>query len=359
MGLGLRKVLAAVPELSGPTGARSTRIGSAFGFFGRHPVLLLLLLSPGIPEYLSPSSPLYVVLMDPGRFFLLLLLNLGLYGSGVLLIREARVRWKKGWGSVLLMGAAYGILEEGIALSTLFNPKAGPVGVLGYYGHWLGVSWVWLVGLLVFHALFSISLPILLLDLALPEKRGVPFFGWKKTLVVLAVLCLDVSALFSSTLAGGFWMGTPVLIGSLAAIAVLVLAARRAPAGLFNSIASPLRRSSLRLTLVIGGCVFPVTFFLPYVTQGAGLPLEVTIIILMAIAGGLLLWAVRNLSFPGNERQLVVFALGLVVPIAAVGVVAELPLELVLLADLALGLFFRRLLRMYPPVLGTHDPSSS
>ncbi len=53
--------------------------------------------------------------------------NLGLYVPGALIVREAMVRWNKGWGSVLLLGAAYGILEEGVALSTLFNPKAHPV----------------------------------------------------------------------------------------------------------------------------------------------------------------------------------------------------------------------------------------
>ncbi|MDG6981287.1 MAG: hypothetical protein JRN51_09295 [Nitrososphaerota archaeon] len=39
--------------------------------------------------------------------------NLGIYGSGALLIYEAKVRWKKGWAMVLLLGGVYGILEEG------------------------------------------------------------------------------------------------------------------------------------------------------------------------------------------------------------------------------------------------------
>jgi len=110
------------------------------GFLRRHPVLCLLLLTPGIPEYLSSSSPLNALVLDPVMFVFQLAANLGLYGPGVLLIREASIRWKKGWATVLLLGAAYGILEEGVALSTLFNPNAGPVGELGFYGHWLGVN---------------------------------------------------------------------------------------------------------------------------------------------------------------------------------------------------------------------------
>jgi hypothetical protein len=144
---------------------------SSFGFFRSHPVLLLLLLTPGIPEYLSSSSAINNVVFNPLLFLLQLTANLGLYGPGALLVHDARVRWKKGWGTVLLLGAAYGILEEGVALSTLFDPKAAPAGSLGVYGHWLGVNWVWAVGTVPFHAIFSISIPILLLGLVLPRNR--------------------------------------------------------------------------------------------------------------------------------------------------------------------------------------------
>src|SRR5207247_8998678 len=78
-----------------------------------HPLLSLLLLTPGIPEYLSASSQLTVLVINPVLFFLFLAANLGLYGSGVILIREAMIRWRKGWASVFLLGAAYGVAEEG------------------------------------------------------------------------------------------------------------------------------------------------------------------------------------------------------------------------------------------------------
>src|SRR6202043_2426807 len=122
--------------------------------------------------------------------------NLGLYGPGVLLIREAKVRWHKGWTTVLLLGAAYGILEEGIALSTLFNPIAGPVGQLGFFGHWLGVNWVWVAGIVPVHMIFSISLPILLVGIALPETRGMSFLKSEKAIgTAVSILFIDVVAL--------------------------------------------------------------------------------------------------------------------------------------------------------------------
>ncbi len=148
-------------------------IGRPFArLFHRRPILLLLALSPGIPEYLSGSTSFEGLVLNPFAFVLFLGLNLGLYGPGVLLIREAFVRWKKGWASLLLMGAAYGLLEEGTALSTLFNPQASVVSGLGFYGHYLGVNWIWLIGILQIHAVYSIGLPIVLVALALPETRA-------------------------------------------------------------------------------------------------------------------------------------------------------------------------------------------
>ena len=44
-----------------------------------------------------------------------------------------------------------------MGLSTLFNPKAGPWGGWGYFGHWLGVSWIWAAVILPVHMIFSIS----------------------------------------------------------------------------------------------------------------------------------------------------------------------------------------------------------
>jgi hypothetical protein len=154
-------------------GARppGTRLSRVIAYFRQHPVLLLLAFTPGIPEYLSGSSSVALGVRNPGVFFLFLGLNLGLYGPGVLLVREAHVRWKKGWSTLVLLGSAYALLEEGTALSTLFNPQASVVGGLGSYGHAYGVSWVWLIGVLGIHVIYSVGLPIVLLGTAHPTIR--------------------------------------------------------------------------------------------------------------------------------------------------------------------------------------------
>src|SRR5271169_5819728 len=195
----------------------------ALGFLRSHPIVCLLLLSPGIPEYISGSSPTSAIVLNPPMFLFQVAANLGLYGPGVLLVREAMVRWKKGWATVLLLGAAYGILEEGVALSTLFDPRANPVGKLGVYGHWLGVSWVWVAGILPVHMIFSISLPILLLGLAVPSTRGKSLLSRRGLRVASLVPGLAVVCLFLLvSRVSGFWMGRPVFVTSVVAMALLV-----------------------------------------------------------------------------------------------------------------------------------------
>jgi hypothetical protein len=130
------------------------------------PALGLFFLAPAIGELLSGSSP-PLEFFNPFSLFLLCLM----YGGGALLVREAVFRWRKGWLSMLLLGAAYGIAEEGLACKSFFDPNWMDIGVLGSYGHWAGVNWIWALELTAFHAVFSISASIILVTLLFPEKR--------------------------------------------------------------------------------------------------------------------------------------------------------------------------------------------
>ncbi len=274
--------------------------------------------------------------------------NLGLYGPGVLLIREAMVRWQKGWGSVLLLGAAYGILEEGIALSTLFNSSADPVGQLGFYGHWLGVNWVWMAGILPVHMIFSISLPILLLGLALPGTRGRSLLSRRGIRVVYVILGVDVSVLFLFILrAESFWMGWPIFISSFAAIGFLVLVAYRVPAGILSARSDEPRLGPRRMAIV-GALFYPAVLVTEFFGIGVSVPAGVDFVLVIALQGLFLVYVVRVMGSRHNERNLLAFALGLILPIAVFGVLAEIRLPLTLLADLVMVLFFRKLWRKFP-----------
>jgi hypothetical protein len=146
----------------------------------RAPLFVLMFLSPVIAELLTGSSP-------PAEFFspFGLIVIVCLYGSGAILARELLVRWRKGWPSLLALGAAYGVLEEGLMVKSFTNAAHPDLGILATYGRAGGVNWVWAVELTMFHAVFSIALPILIVHLIYPERskdawlgsRGLAFWG--------------------------------------------------------------------------------------------------------------------------------------------------------------------------------------
>ena len=152
-------------------------------------------------------------------------------------------------------GRCLGILEEGIALSTLFNPLAGPVGKLGFYGHYLGVNWIRLAGIIPVHMIYSVSLPILLLGFALPETRGKSLVVSRKWITsLLVMLGADVAALILFVLRGEhFWMVWPIFVGSFIAIALLILIARRAPPDMLRAMNETPTISPLKIGTV-GHC---------------------------------------------------------------------------------------------------------
>jgi hypothetical protein len=144
---------------------------------------MLFFLAPAVAELLLGSSP-------PSEFFnpLIFLLLTSLYGSGAVIVREAKVRWNKGYVSTFILGSAYGIIEEGLMVKSFFDPEWMDLGVLGVYGRWLDTNWVWAEWLTIYHAIFNIAIPIVLVELAYPKKRNNRWVGNKKFLGLIILL---------------------------------------------------------------------------------------------------------------------------------------------------------------------------
>jgi len=147
-------------------------------------IIFLLIAPPIFGEVLSGSTPV-LSFVEPVTCVLLVLL----YGCGALLIRELRVRWRLGWG-VVLLAIAYGIMEEGVIVQTFFNPGWEDLGALSAYGMFLGVQWPWTLMLIAFHATISILAPLAAVDLIWPDYKYEPLL--KTPGLVLAIAGLSV-----------------------------------------------------------------------------------------------------------------------------------------------------------------------
>jgi hypothetical protein len=145
------------------------------------PAWFLFFFAPLTVEYVSGSSPY----LNP----FVLLGNLLLYGAGTILIRELKVRWRKGWLAVFILAVAYVVAEEGLMLNTLFDPTKNTAGRL-----W-GVNWVWTAGMLVVHSLVSIFMPILLAEAIYYQKANEPWVKPRTLLVLLALFWANVFGL--------------------------------------------------------------------------------------------------------------------------------------------------------------------
>jgi len=213
----------------------------------RWPVLALILLAPSIPELLTGSTPI-TTLFDAPVFFALSFLGIvALYGGGALLIREFVVYFHKGWASVLLLGAAYGIGEEGFAVHTFFEPSGMPVDALGQYGHALGVDWLWALGLTIFHATYSIALPILLTGLIFPREREVRWLD-RGAVAITAAAYLFIVVLFSVVVGHG--PSPPAFVLFLAIGLILIALARWVPREFLRPRAGPARIGAWGLAIV-------------------------------------------------------------------------------------------------------------
>ncbi len=189
------------------------------------PALVLFLLAPAIGELLSGSAP-PAEFFNPFGFAILA----SLYGSGAIIVRELRVRWKKGIGSVLLLGAAYGILEEGLMVCSFFNYAWPDLGALTTYGRWLDVNWAWAIMLTIYHSVYSITIPIVLVELAYPERRLERWADSRKLKAVFALLLGDVA--FGFVLFGtlfNYWPPIPQYLFTVLAMVLFGYAAYKLP----------------------------------------------------------------------------------------------------------------------------------
>lgn len=237
------------------------------------PAFILFLLAPAVGELLSSSMP-------PSEFFNPFSFTLAalLYGSGAILVRELALRWGKSWQSILVLGAAYGIVEEGLACKSFFDPGWMDVGILGSYGRWAGVNWIWSIELTLYHAVFSIAIPILLVTLAFPDRRAQPWVGPRGFRVLAGLLAADVAFMhLAITPYRPPWV---LLVPAVLCVLALGWLARRWPAAVSAPAGAPLHRARRFwfTGFVATICFFITAWALPHLA-----PVPVTLLAMLGV----------------------------------------------------------------------------
>ncbi len=136
-------------------------------------------------------------------------------------------------------------------VKSFFDPAWMDLGILAVYGRWLGVNWVWAFFLTVYHAVFSIALPVLLVELAYPDRKATPWIGrrglWAVAFFSLSVILLGFFGLTS-------YMPVPSSYALFLVLVVLLFwIAYRLPADLGYGGAKTLRRPAFWWAFGLGG----------------------------------------------------------------------------------------------------------
>jgi hypothetical protein len=184
------------------------------------PALGLFFLSPLVAEFLLGNIPI-------SSLFALLFLA-PLYGGGAVVIREV-VR-RRGWGypSVVVLALAYAVLEEGLTTQSLFNPNYADLRLLdpGHIG-FLGMGAPWTLFVLALHTVWSITVPIVIVE-SMSRRSREPWLGKIGFSVYVAIFLGGIVATTAFQLSSDSFVASPAQFAGVAvAIVVLVVIAAR------------------------------------------------------------------------------------------------------------------------------------
>ncbi len=199
---------------------------------GRHRFLLaigLFLLSPLVGEFLLGNLPITdlpsLILLAP------------MYGAGALLVREVARRSGRGWPTMVLLAAAYALIEEGLIDEMLWNPHYGDTDMGAAYAAthvaFLGTSVQELQDVLAVHTVWSICVPIAIIE-TFSRDRTRPWLGKPGLAVTAAVFMagsvfLAVAQIHSEhfTAPARFAQATVAIVALI--VTAFLISRRRAP----------------------------------------------------------------------------------------------------------------------------------
>jgi hypothetical protein len=190
---------------------------------GRRAAATLVVLTPLVAELALGSTPI--------RMAWLVLLWMPIYGAGVLAIRDSVTRRGRGWPSILLLALGYELVEDGIGLQALTSPRLYHAASWG--ARVLGVNLPYWEANALYHAVFTVAIPISLVGLLFPDLRDRPYLGRTGMAGTVLVAVLGVAVLRLTVPLSqdpGYQAPVPFVLGcGVAVLALAVLALRVLP----------------------------------------------------------------------------------------------------------------------------------
>ncbi|KAA2261064.1 hypothetical protein F0L68_18540 [Solihabitans fulvus] len=325
----------------------------------RWAALTLVAVAPSVAELTLGTVPM--------RMLWLVLLYVPIYGAGVLLVRELVRRAGGGWLSVLLLGLAYGLVEEGLALQSLTSPRL--YGAAGWVPRLFGVNTAYTELNLPYHAVFSVAIPIALVELLFPSTGKAPYLraGGVVGAGIVALLGAGLVRVSVPPAADpGYLLPLPAFLAILASIAVLGVLALRVLPGVVSAArpGNPPRPLAVGLScgaaaLGFLGLLFPFGGATqPAFTHGdrALLPMLAAAVLAGCAGFALRRWAATT-GWTGRHRLAAIT--GALVAHTAFGVVAQTHTALDRISLVALGVATVVLLGLLDRRLRAEGPAST
>lgn len=303
-------------------------------------VFALALLAPYVAEFLLGDQ--YLSGQRSVGSQLAMFVALGLwYGPAAVLIREVTRRTGRGWPTILLLGLAFGLVEEGLLTQSLFNPHYLGLDLISY-GHvgWLGTGLPWAVFVLTLHVVWSIATPVALVEASWPDRE--PWLGRIGLAVTAVVLLLGAAVIFAVSWSTSGFVAPVGRLSGVALLAVITaVAAFRMPRltqpwppgpVLPAAVASTVAASAFQLLHHYGWQIFP-----------AWLTMALTVVLLGGTAAAVLRWRWDVLGLAIGP-MLTYCWVGLINAIAVgpAGIIEQLAIVLVALSVTALAVWRRR-----------------
>jgi hypothetical protein len=254
------------------------------------PAIALFFLSPLVAEFLLGDFTVaqlpFLVLLAPA------------YGGAAVLVREVTRRTGRGWPTMILLSLAYGVIEEGLETQSLFNPNYLDAHLLDQgFVPALGIAVPWTLFVLTLHTVWSLSVPIALVE-EYSTRRTTPWLRAPGLTVFAVLAAVGAAGSFGASYGDGHFMASPAQLATTVVIAAaLIVAAFRIHRGAAAAPPSPAPSYWLVLAVtLVAGALFEAVRVVP---TAAGIVLLA--VLPVVVAATLLPWSARP-GWDGRHR---------------------------------------------------------